>query len=264
MSHTIWEKQRVAGDETIWQLYHENSKSSRFRPPLAGRPLFDWQLSLLPSLHYEGHPSVALPPAQRSFAKPLASVLLERRTASQLAPAVLPIQTLSTLLYYAYGITGPVAENAFPPGKRAVPSGGALYPLELYVHAGAVGDVPAGIYHYEPATHVIRRFLDGDYSERLAACLAQAELARNASATIFITALFARTTTKYGERGYRFALLEAGHAGQNLSLVATALDLPMVPLGGFIDSRVDELLDIDGINQSSLYLFALGGAGGEP
>jgi SagB-type dehydrogenase family enzyme len=260
MSETQWTKQRIRRSETIWQLYHENSKSSRFRPLLAGEALIDWQLTLHPSLCYGDHPVITLPRPHRTFEKPLEQVLLERRTASDLVKTVLPASTLATLLYYGYGITSLNQKGAFPHGTRAVPSGGALYPLELYVHASAVEGVPAGIYHYEPATHVIRRFADGDHSEKLAACLAQPELASHAALTIFITCLFARTTTKYGERGYRFALLEAGHVGQNLALIASALGLGIMGLGGFIDFRVDELLDIDGVNQSSLYLFAVGGS----
>jgi SagB-type dehydrogenase family enzyme len=260
MSQTPWGKYRIPGKEMVWQLYHENSKSSRFRLLLTGQDLIDWQLSLQPSLCYEGHPIINLPRPQPTFGKPLEQVLLERRTASDLVKTVLPVSVLATLLYYAYGISSPSLKGSFPHGTRAVPSGGALYPLELYVHVSAVEGVPAGIYHYEPATHLIRRFADGDQSEKLAACLVQPDLAMHAAFMVFITSLFARTTTKYGERGYRFALLEAGHVGQNLALVASALGLGITGIGGFIDFRVDRLLDIDGVNQSSLYLFAVGGS----
>jgi SagB-type dehydrogenase family enzyme len=64
--------------------------------------------------------------------------------------------------------------------------------------------------------------------------------------------------SKYGLRGYRFALLEAGHVGQNLVLAATGLGLGAVPLGGYYDRPTDELLGLDGVNESTLYLVAVG------
>lgn len=74
-----------------------------------------------------------------------------------------------------------------------------------------------------------------------------------------ITGMFWRTRFKYGVRGYRFVLLEAGHAMQNLCLAAAALDCPALPLGGFFDSEIDQVLGIDGLNEASLYLCGLGG-----
>ena len=77
-------------------------------------------------------------------------------------------------------------------------------------------------------------------------------------ALFVVSAMFWRTRFKYGLRGYRFALLECGHLAQNLLLAATALDLAAVPLGGFYDRRVDQLLGLDGVNESALYMVAAG------
>jgi SagB-type dehydrogenase family enzyme len=73
-----------------------------------------------------------------------------------------------------------------------------------------------------------------------------------------VAAVFGRTRFKYGLRGYRFALLEAGHVAQNVVLTATALGLAAVPLGGFYDRPTDEFLGLDGVNESTLYTIALG------
>jgi SagB-type dehydrogenase family enzyme len=75
---------------------------------------------------------------------------------------------------------------------------------------------------------------------------------------VFVTAMFWRSRFKYGLRGYRFALLEAGHLGQNLLLAATALELASLPVGGVYDRRVDEFLSIDGVNESVVYAFSFG------
>jgi SagB-type dehydrogenase family enzyme len=68
-----------------------------------------------------------------------------------------------------------------------------------------------------------------------------------------------RTRFKYGLRGYRFSLLEAGHLVQNVVLAATALGLPAVPLGGWYDRRLDELVGADGLDEASVYAVAVGG-----
>jgi SagB-type dehydrogenase family enzyme len=71
--------------------------------------------------------------------------------------------------------------------------------------------------------------------------------------------MFWRSRFKYGLRGYRFALLEAGHVVQNLVLAATALGLPALPLGGWYDRRVDELVGADGLDEATVYVVLLGG-----
>ena len=70
--------------------------------------------------------------------------------------------------------------------------------------------------------------------------------------------MFWRSRFKYGARAYRFALMEAGHVGQNLLLAAAALGLDAVPLGGFYDRNVDAFLGVDGIYEASLYLVPVG------
>jgi SagB-type dehydrogenase family enzyme len=73
--------------------------------------------------------------------------------------------------------------------------------------------------------------------------------------------MFERSTFKYGERGYRFVLLEAGHVAQNLSLTACALGMGCVNIGGFFDRKVDELLELDGLHQSTIYMAGVGDHG---
>ena len=79
-----------------------------------------------------------------------------------------------------------------------------------------------------------------------------------ASAVFLITAVFGRSKIKYGERAYRFALLEAGHAMQNLLLAATGLGLGSCPVGGFIDDRLHDLIGIDGVEEAALYAGIIG------
>jgi SagB-type dehydrogenase family enzyme len=162
------------------------------------------------------------------------------------------------MLYYAYGITRSNIDTDFPRPFRVVPSGGALYPLELFFQTANVNGLDPGIYHYHAGEHHLRLVRPGDASPLVAEALVQPEFAVDASLLFFIAALFERSTFKYGNRGYRFALLEAGHVAQNVNLVAGALSLGCVNLGGYFDRHVDELLGLNGVTQSAVYVVAVG------
>lgn len=174
-----------------------------------------------------------------------------RRSGLREAPAALEVGTLATVLASGYGASGE--------GRRAAPSGGALYPLELYVVARTVNGLAPGVFHVDPLRRALESLDDRDPGVALADALPLPELAATAAAAVFVTAVFWRTRFKYGLRGYRFALLEAGHLAQNLLLAAAALGLPALPLGGFYDARIERLLGVDGVDESVLYGVLLGG-----
>ena len=94
-----------------------------------------------------------------------------------------------------------------------------------------------------------------------AAALVDPALVEGASALVVITGMFWRARFKYGVRGYRFALLEAGHVVQNAVLAAAALGLPALPVGGFYDRRLDALVGADGLDEASVYALLIGGRG---
>ena len=81
-----------------------------------------------------------------------------------------------------------------------------------------------------------------------------------ASALVVVTAVFSRSRFKYGQRGYRFALLEAGHVVQNAVLAATELGLPALPLGGFYDRLLDGIVGADSLDEATVHALVLGGA----
>jgi SagB-type dehydrogenase family enzyme len=248
----------VAGEpeeERVWELFHENSKSHRLSGATDDAQVAAAMLRLWEDLPYEGSdavplPGLALPPV------PLGEALLARRTDTAFGTAPLSLAELSSLLTGGYGAT----ERGSAVGRRrfrTVPSAGALYPLELYVHVRAVTGLEPGLHHFQAAAGRLQRLGPLD-DERLAGAFVQQDVVGAAAAVILMTAVFGRTTFKYGERGYRFALLEAGHVAQNVDLVASALGLPAANLGGFFDRELEALLDLDGVEQSLLYAVAVG------
>ncbi len=86
----------------------------------------------------------------------LETALRKRRSRREYAPGPLSLAELSQLLWAAQGETT-------PEGFRTAPSGGALYPLEVYVLAGNVTNLASGIYRYAPYSHTLRQVVDGDY-----------------------------------------------------------------------------------------------------
>lgn len=144
---------------------------------------------------------------------------------------------LSQLLWAAQGIS-------CSGGKRTAPSAGALYPLDVYVVAGAVAGLSAGIYSYGPRKHELHRIAEGDARGKLSnAALGQSSI-NNAAAILVFSAVYDRVMVKYGERGIRYVHMEAGHAAQNVHLQAVSLDLGTVVIGAFRDEQVRAVLHL--------------------
>jgi len=175
--------------------------------------------------------------------------LATRRSAKPPEPRVLPLPVLATLLAAPYRSAG---------GRRATPSGGALYPLELYAIVLDVAGLDGGVHHYDPYAHRLER-LGAVERDDVARALVDPELAANAAAVLVVTGMFFRSRFKYGLRGYRFVLLEAGHVVQTAALAAAALGVPALPLGGFYDRLLDELVGADSLHEATVYALLLGG-----
>jgi len=164
----------------------------------------------------------------------------------------------------SYGVNRYNEDNGYPRPFRMIPSGGALYPLELYVYARRVDGLSPGLYHFDPEEATLAALIPRpsvDAGRALAPMFVQPELVEGAAAVIFIAAVFFRSTFKYGARGYRFVLLEAGHLAQNAMITATLEGIGATPIGGFFDREVDAFLALDGVNESTVYSLLLGHPG---
>jgi SagB-type dehydrogenase family enzyme len=184
----------------------------------------------------------------------LGDLLARRRSERAEVLRPIPLRDLATLLAASYA--------ARPRGgelRRPVPSAGALYPLELYVVALAVTGLELGVYHYDPFRHRLALLRPALFAA-VRRSLVDPGLADLASALVVVTGVFWRSRFKYGLRGYRFVLLEAGHLAQNAVLAAADLDLVALPLGGFHDVLLDELVGADGLDEASLYGLVLTGS----
>lgn len=170
----------------------------------------------------------------------LEQTIKDRRTVRSFDPSHLTLEQLSQLTWAAQGIT---ADRGY---LRAAASAGALYPLDIYAVVGKNGieGIGAGVYHYEPKGHRLSLITEGDLRNELArASLSQMWMAIP-PLSIVLTAEYGRINIKYGNRGVRYAMIEAGHVGQNIFLQAEALGLGAGIVGAFDDKGVIRVMGI--------------------
>jgi SagB-type dehydrogenase family enzyme len=172
------------------------------------------------------------------------------------------VKELATVLHAAYGIVG---VRAWPNGRktfaRAVPSAGGLYPLELYVACDQVEGVASGIYHFELRGRRLEPVAVPCSIQELVPDLLDQHYVCGAAALLLFTAVLSRTSRKYGPRGYRYMLIEAGHAAQNAVLQATDMGLATLCVAGFRDHQINRRLRLDGVGEVTLYGVAIGRRG---
>lgn len=202
-----------------------------------------------PRLPYEELPQPDAPDMK------LADAVASRTSGRDFSGKPLTPQTLSTLLAYSCGITDAEHEPAL---HRAQPSAGGRYPLEVYPILMRGGEIESGLYHYQVKSHGLEQLEARTFSPEDLDGIFTYPWAKNASAAIVITAVFDRTQAKYGERGYRYVLIEAGHVGQNIYLLAQSLGLKACSIVGTRDPVIEKLLDIDGVTESVVYTVLLG------
>jgi SagB-type dehydrogenase family enzyme len=247
---------RVNSDDAA-RLYHLNSSYVRDRlvEPPADEDRRPYRFRT-----YPGSPRVDLPGRDFRITARIGDVLRRRRSARNLSLRPLDLARVGRLLHSSYGVKGFRNQDGESIQARPCPSAGALYPLELYVATRAVTGLSDGLYHYDARAHQLETRHIGSMHPGLAALVIQGdqEVIRNANLVITISAVFERTCWKYGERGYRYVWLEAGHVGQNLYLAATALGLGSVSLGGFFDEELNRFLNLPPGEEHAMYILCIG------
>ena len=178
-----------------------------------------------------------------------------RKSIREYADEPLSKLELSFALYSMQGVHKTVKNTTF----RTVPSAGARHAFETLVLVNNVKSLTSGLYHYIAIEHqLVKINTQNDISSQLTkACLNQ-KMVKNAAVTFFFIADIYRMTYRYGERGYRYIFLDAGHIVQNLYLVAQEMDAGTVAIGAFDDAAVNALFNLDGEAQFVVYAAPLG------
>jgi SagB-type dehydrogenase family enzyme len=255
------------------RLYHEESKLTERRAEALQEQiaLFTADSGGAPpgQSRYPSRPQIALPRAKRRLIGPrLDDALRERRSPrGPFASRPLSLAELGALLDLSVG----ARPEPTPPSKsktpqpeiesrtlRPFPSAGGLYPIEVYVATLDCASVERGIHHYDPVKHALATVAPCPASDDLARLILADNLWKGAAAALIFTGVFERAQAKYGERGYRFVLLEAGHAAQNVLLVAQSMGLAGAPIGGFCEDALGAAMGLDRDRESPVYAVLLG------
>lgn len=186
---------------------------------------------------YPGHPKTALARCRPRTLAGLEKTLASRRCARRLGTDLPSKSDLSRLLQFAHGISG-------PEGRGPVPSSGGLQSLELYLVAFESAWLPAGVHHYDRAGHHLSQLATSADRREWAERVPSMGLVEGGSLLWVVVGDGERIGAKYGDRGGRFLLLEAGHLMQNLCLMSQSLGLSTVPLGGVLEPEVSRLMGL--------------------
>ena len=255
--------------DMAFEIFHENTKYfprsfEEKLPDIMGH-LFDKRRIYQNSRNYKRYSfaeTIELPEPDR-IDMSLSDSLQNRKSVREFTPSTLTLQMLSTILYHSAGVNrkernGIEKKAIFH--LRTYPSAGALYPIEIYpVLVRTDGSNPC-VTHYNPINHnlsIVRKEYDiahlmeaiGDqFDKRSPSC----------SVVLLLTSVFQRVTEKYQDRGYRFALMEAGFISENISLVSVGLGLGSLMLGGCMDNLVNEIIKVDGVNETFVNCLLIG------
>jgi SagB-type dehydrogenase family enzyme len=203
---------------------------------------------------YPDSPRIALPPVASPGGPPLYDILQKRRSVRDFKAVPITSESLSYLLWASTGISARQQGYDF----RTAPSAGALYPIETYLAVKNVTGIEAAIYHYCIQRHVLELLSKGEHSAQVARAALDQQMCMDAPVVFMWTAVFQRSKWKYGQRAYRYIYLDAGHIAANLALAAAGMNLGSCQIGALYDDEVNELIGVDGIEESVVYMSAVG------
>lgn len=189
--------------------------------------------------------------------------LHEELTAGDRVPS---FETVAKILHYSAGITkrikypSPWGEIPF----RAAACTGALYHIELYLVAGELPGLKAGVYHYDPSTSALRRLRSGDHRKYLIEVTGEEPTIPHAPAILVLTHIPWRNACKYQARAYRHAFWDSGTILSHILTIAALEDLPAKVVVGFVDDELRMLLGLDQEREHPVALVPLGFASERP
>src|SRR5213594_4721773 len=241
--------------QAAWK-YHNGTKHSYWSIRNHSH-LLDWANRPLP---FKIYPKIEPFPLPRDVPQTGVAVLsaISEAVPSSRADSVPGVQDLARLLYFSAGIT---KQRAYPGGEiyfRAAACTGALYEIELYVVTGDLPGLDAGVYHFNPADVSLRLLRRGNFRGNLAQATAMEPAVAHAPATIICTGTYWRNSWKYRARTYRHFGWDNGTMLANMLAMTSALRLPAEVVCGFVDSEVNQLLDVDPEHEVAFSMVPIG------
>lgn len=239
--------------DNIGEQFQERTK--HVRSAASGRAI-DWERK--PPTHKE-YPEAKLfrLPSPATQTSSMDEALRNRRSVRRFAPGPMALADLSFLLWAATGIRESRGGHSF----RTAPSAGALYPIETYVAVNSVEGLPQGLYHYNVRAHALEQLRAGPIGDEVSRAALDQDMCAEAPVVLIHSAVFERTVWKYGQRGYRYVYLDAGHVSAQMSLAAASMGLGSCQIAAIYDDEMNRLLGVDGVKESVLYMSVVGRPG---
>jgi SagB-type dehydrogenase family enzyme len=236
---------------SIGDNFQKETKYHKDKMP--GKQL-DWASQPKTYKSYPDCQTIQLPEINPLSDMTLYEALKSRKSIRNYQNKPLKRETLSHLLWASTGISRKESGHEF----RTAPSAGALYPIETYLVVNHVKEINPGVYHYNIQNHYLELLKEGDYAVETAQAALGQRMCVEAPVVFIWTAIFQRMKWKYGQRAYRYVYLDAGHIAENLALCATSLNLGSCQIGALYDDEVNQIIDVDGTEESVIYMSVVG------
>ncbi|MFZ5980031.1 MAG: SagB/ThcOx family dehydrogenase [Candidatus Zixiibacteriota bacterium] len=250
----FWASTAVPADSlSIGQIFHRET-SFNIDGVFNGKNIA-WGKQIPPFKFYPEAKKIELPESSFSGLT-VEEAIVRRKSDRSFTDRPLTTAELAQILLSADGITHTHISGAF--SMRTAPSGGALYPIELYVIVNKVDSLENGLYHFQVSNNSLELLKSGDFSGQIHEAANNQDAVGKSPITVILTARFERSTIKYADRGYRYVYMEAGAICENIYLQATSLKLGTVAVGAFNDERLNNFLEIDGLNEAALLIMPVG------
>ena len=186
----------------------------------------------------------------------LRALIRDRRTVRNYVEQAISQEELAFLLWASQGITEMRGSYAT---VRTVPSAGARHAFETFLLINQVEGIEPGLYRWIASINqLVPVTLASDIAERVTRAAMNQEQVLRSAVTFIWVAVRERMAYRYGERGYRYLFLDAGHVCQNLYLAAEPLHCGVCAIAAFDDEQVNAVLDLDGDDLFAVYIASLG------
>ncbi len=253
--------------DSLYEIYNENAKYFRQTMSGIGRRINAFltdprviRKHLQGFKDYSVYPLLSLPAASLPL-RAAVEVMRERRSSREFTEPV-TLNEIASVLKMALAANRTASPTAAPEEVqhfRPYSSGGGLYPIEFYMGLINVEGVKPSLAHYDARLHqlrVLRSPINPAEFEQYSTAPPQENL--RPALAVFVTGVFQRSVAKYGLRGYKLSLIEAGAACQNLQLAATALGLQSLVWASYYDAELERFLGIDGVTESAIVCVLIG------
>jgi len=185
------------------------------------------------------------------------NTLRNRKTRRVFSEEALSLEELSFLLWSVQGVKK-IVKNGYAT-LRTAPSAGARHSFETYLAVFNVQGLKKGIYRYLPLEHkLLFLYSTEDMDSKLNLATLNQKFVSNSSVTFIWSAIPYRMEWRYDIAAPKLIALDAGHICQNLYLAAESIGSGVCAIAAYDQDKMDELLQIDGENELTVYLAAVG------